>query len=202
MTVKIFSNETDLLLHRTVRTCLYEFRPLAEQEGENEQVAQRFFEDLRRFMISWLTERKWLNVTSAPAADPKRITAREFRQLGYLQELNRRFLHPLGLALEAQFDNCPECVGEGGNDQVARFRNRDRSCALCDGQGVVGDGRISGVWDYRDDPEGLIFGDLTDEHLERARRIERELRKCGAVRMKRLGWVVQPVVRSEGRGEV
>jgi hypothetical protein len=30
----------------------------------------------------------------------KKITAKEFREKGYLQELNRRFLHPLGLALE------------------------------------------------------------------------------------------------------
>lgn len=30
----------------------------------------------------------------------KRIDIREFRERGYLQELNRQFLHPLGLALE------------------------------------------------------------------------------------------------------
>lgn len=31
---------------------------------------------------------------------PKKMSAKEFREQGYLQELNRRFLHPLGLALE------------------------------------------------------------------------------------------------------
>ncbi len=30
----------------------------------------------------------------------KRISIVEFRKLGYLQEVNRQFLHPLGLALE------------------------------------------------------------------------------------------------------
>lgn len=30
---------------------------------------------------------------------PKTIPIAEFRQRGYLQELNRRFLHPLGMAL-------------------------------------------------------------------------------------------------------
>lgn len=30
----------------------------------------------------------------------KRIDASEFRDLGYLQEVNRQFFHPLGLALE------------------------------------------------------------------------------------------------------
>lgn len=32
--------------------------------------------------------------------DQKKMSVKEFRELGYLQELNRRFLHPLGLALE------------------------------------------------------------------------------------------------------
>lgn len=31
---------------------------------------------------------------------PKKMSVKEFREQGYLQELNRRFLHPLGLALE------------------------------------------------------------------------------------------------------
>jgi hypothetical protein len=31
--------------------------------------------------------------------DIKKIDIKEFREKGYLQELNRRFLHPLGLAL-------------------------------------------------------------------------------------------------------
>ena len=34
----------------------------------------------------------------------KRINIKEFRELGYLQEVNRRFLHPLGLALEVVQD--------------------------------------------------------------------------------------------------
>jgi hypothetical protein len=32
--------------------------------------------------------------------EQKKMSAREFRDLGYLQEVNRVFLHPLGLALE------------------------------------------------------------------------------------------------------
>jgi len=30
------------------------------------------------------------------------ISLEEFRKLGYLQELNRRFLHPLGLSMEVK----------------------------------------------------------------------------------------------------
>ncbi len=53
----------------------------------------------------------------------KRIDIKEFREAGYLQEANRRFFHPLGLALEIT-------------------RHED------------GTETLSGVWDYRDDPEG------------------------------------------------
>lgn len=35
----------------------------------------------------------------------KKMSVKEFRELGYLQELNRRFLHPLGLALEVVLEN-------------------------------------------------------------------------------------------------
>jgi len=41
----------------------------------------------------------------------KRMSVKEFRDLGYLQELNRQFLHPLGLALEYIVD-----VDKDGNE--------------------------------------------------------------------------------------
>ena len=56
----------------------------------------------------------------------KRISAKEFREKGYLQEANRLFFHPLGLALEVIIDE-------------------------------NGDEKFGGVWDSRDDPEGIIF---------------------------------------------
>lgn len=33
-----------------------------------------------------------------------KMSTKDFRALGYLQELNRQFLHPLGLALEVKLD--------------------------------------------------------------------------------------------------
>lgn len=56
----------------------------------------------------------------------KRIDIKEFRALGFLQEINRQFLHPLGLALEV-------IVDDEGNET------------------------LGGVWDYREDPEGMFF---------------------------------------------
>ncbi len=42
----------------------------------------------------------------------KKIDIKEFREKGYLQELNRRFLHPLGLALEV-------IVNDDGTEQLS-----------------------------------------------------------------------------------
>ena len=58
----------------------------------------------------------------------KRIDIAEFRRLGLLQEVNRQFLHPLGLALEVSIE-------EDGTE------------------------RLGGIWDYRNDPEGMAFAD-------------------------------------------
>lgn len=58
----------------------------------------------------------------------KRIDIKEFRDKGFLQEANRLFFHPLGLALEVIVDD--------------------------DGGKVT----LGGIWDYRDDPEGMFFG--------------------------------------------
>jgi hypothetical protein len=41
----------------------------------------------------------------------KRIDIKEFREKEYLQELNRRFLHPLGLALEIIQEDGTEILG-------------------------------------------------------------------------------------------
>lgn len=58
----------------------------------------------------------------------KMMTVKEFRELGLIQEINRRFLHPLGLALEVIIDQ------------------------------DTGEERIERIWDDRDDPEGLVYG--------------------------------------------
>lgn len=57
---------------------------------------------------------------------PKYMTAKEFRDEGYVQELNRRFLHPLGLAVEVRVDP---------------------------NGGVT----LGGIWDSREDEEGIWY---------------------------------------------
>lgn len=56
------------------------------------------------------------------------ISISEFVNEGYLQEANRQFFHPLGLALEVM--------------------EVDGSIAL-----------LSGVWDYREDSEGIGYSE-------------------------------------------
>lgn len=90
----------------------------------------------------------------------KKMSVKEFRELGYLQELNRRFLHPLGLALEVSI--------------------------APDGQESFGE-----VWDYRDDPEGMVYGPGIID-VEKAYRIFEEHAAKQPVRLARLGYDIQP----------
>lgn len=89
----------------------------------------------------------------------KYIDIREFREAGYLQEVNRRVLHPLGLALEVTVE-------------------------------ADGTEHLSGVWDYRDDPEGITFGDGVD--AEKAARVEDEIEAKRPAREALFGSLIQP----------
>lgn len=91
----------------------------------------------------------------------KLMSVKEFRELGYLQEINRQFLHPMGLALSVKSD-------EDGNEE------------------------LWGIWDYRDDPEGIIFGE-DQISTDKANRIAREARDRLNDRLKALGYWIQPL---------
>lgn len=89
----------------------------------------------------------------------------DFVSSGFLQEANRQFFHPLGLAM-----------------------------------GVVeeDDGSISKLFilDYRDDPEGMAFDDAllaSDEAKKKADYVKFELARKSVVRLRNLGYVVQPI---------
>jgi hypothetical protein len=89
----------------------------------------------------------------------------EFRKIGYLQELNRQFLHPLGLALEIN-------VGEDGEESLVD------------------------IWDYRSDPEGILYDEkfpIDPEAFRKARMIKVIGRRRAARRERILGFVVQPI---------
>lgn len=93
-------------------------------------------------------------------SDIKRMDIKEFREMGILAELNRAFLHPLGLALEVSFDE------------------------------ETGEEKLGGIWDYRDDPEGILF---SKEHFptEKILKAQEFIRQKHDQRLKVLGFVWQ-----------
>jgi hypothetical protein len=85
----------------------------------------------------------------------------EFRSLGFLQEVNRQFLHPRGLALEV-------VVADDGTES------------------------LGGIWDYRDDAEGVLYlGQDLDP--EKAATVQAEYERHVEERTKLLGSPIQRV---------
>jgi hypothetical protein len=93
----------------------------------------------------------------------KEMSVAEFRRLGLLQEINRQFLHPRGLALEVLID------------EVTRVET------------------FGSVWDYRDDPEGMIYADGVID-LSKATSSQKLLEDKEQCRLETFGWVIQPLV--------
>lgn len=87
----------------------------------------------------------------------KRADIKELRKFGYIQEINRQFLHPLGLAIEV-------VIEKDGTE------------------------RLGGIWDLRDDPEGLYYIQLNKSKM---RRVKREQRNRAKIRQEKLGFVIQ-----------
>lgn len=103
------------------------------------------------------------------------MNVKDFREEGYLQEVNRRVLHPLGLAIEAQWsDDGSEMYCIISKDHLTALANctahlDNRSSAPRTGEEddaldaawkSIDDARpgvLGGIWDYRDDAEGNIF---------------------------------------------
>lgn len=62
-----------------------------------------------------------------------------------------------------------------------------------------GNEHLGGIWDYRDDPEGMLFGDLTkDSNKEKADHIMKLAQEKGEYRVQQFGWNVQPIGDKQG----
>lgn len=126
----------------------------------------------------------------------KRMNVREFRERGYLQELNRRFLHPLGLALEVVIERCG--CDDGEIEEGPAGATWTAICPTCDGTGKRE--RLGGVWDYRVDPEGIFYADVDPEDLAgKFAYIENEIAARRRARVTALGYWIQPVVEEGGK---
>ena len=92
---------------------------------------------------------------------PNYINIEEFRNEGYLHELNRLFLHPLGLALEVVVDDNGEYT-------------------------------LGGIWDYREDAEGITYAPETLSE-EKVLNIEKIIQERYQARLMALGYWIQGV---------
>jgi hypothetical protein len=92
----------------------------------------------------------------------KYMSLTEFVKLGFVQEINRQFLHPRGLALEY----------------------------IIDEDGRVEDDPLR-IWDCRDDPEGIYFDEtlIDDNRREYVNSLLFDKQKT---RLQNLGYIVQP----------
>lgn len=102
-------------------------------------------------------------ITQENPACINRMTIHAFREFGLLQEVNRQFFHPLGLALEVHV-------------------NDDLPCEI-----------ITSLWDYRDDPEGMIFGGELEPYREKAQRVADLAAEKRPAREAALGFWIQPL---------
>lgn len=103
----------------------------------------------------------------------KRMSVKEFRELGYLQELNRRFLHPLGLTLEV----------------IADLSS--------------GEEKFGGIWDFRDHDKGIYFAvsdsvftndSRFSEFKKKAEFVEKQIQKRTPGRINALGFFIEPIL--------
>lgn len=85
----------------------------------------------------------------------------EFKDGGFLQEVNRQFLHPLGLALEIR-------------------KNEE------------GEYELGGIWDYRDDPEGILY-DEGVLNWKKLTNVSAEYHKHAPYRIRQMGDTIQKV---------
>ena len=98
----------------------------------------------------------------------KKMNIKEFREKGYLQELNRQFLHPLGLALEI-------LIEEDGSE------------------------KLGGIWDYREDEEGVYYAieilsiGRQEEFINKALYVKEQWDIRESKRLKALGFMIEPL---------
>lgn len=94
----------------------------------------------------------------------KTLSAEEFRRLGLLQEVNRQFFHPLGLAMAVTLDS------------------------------ITGEMTLGPILDYRDGSGGVVFEDLSDaDSLMKFESVQDMQDKFRAARIRRFGAIVQPI---------
>ncbi len=95
--------------------------------------------------------------------DIKRIDPKEFQEFGYLQEVNRQFLHPLGLALEV-------IIGEDNKVSLGGIwdcRDDPLGILFADGQlDKEKTSRVGNAWKEKGRARKKQFGDVVQPIIE------------------------------------
>jgi hypothetical protein len=103
----------------------------------------------------------------------KRIDIKEFREKGYLQELNRQFLHPLGMALEI-------VAGPNGEETLGGIWDyRD-----------VPEGMHYGLEDSDEERRDRFFQNSCN--------VTNELAEKFKVRIEKFGFAIEPIIDKDG----
>lgn len=152
----------------------------------------------------------------------KHLTAAEARDLGVLLEVNRRGLHPRGLALQCEIATDGDIIhtvtmtGRGIDDLlrlIEWMRGRvAEATPAADEDGKIPwdewltalaarvtdakaqpDAAVLRIQDHRDDPEGVYYADLDEADCAKASAFDRLLVDRIAERRLELGFVEQPL---------
>lgn len=98
----------------------------------------------------------------------KEMSLKEFVDLGLLQEINRRFLHPMGLALSVVY---------------ALGTKEESETPL----------RFGPIWDARDDPEGICFAEgLPEFTRQKEESVDKLFNSKRVARWEGLNYFIQP----------
>lgn len=128
---------------------------------------------------------------------PAYLPIEEFSEGGYMQEANRQFFHSLGLALERREGFTKETALDFLKQHGVQFGEDAIDCVWtfirCAG---MDKGHLSGVWDSRDDPEGIVYAigsnGINPMSEEKANKVVKEQIEKYKVRTAKFGWGVQP----------
>lgn len=122
----------------------------------------------------------------------KYIDVTEFREKGYLQEVNRRALHPVGLALE---------ISVFSRWNAFRYNMERAFKALFKG---IGKEIVTGIWDYREDNAGIYYGFSNSrdpnrklQAMAKQMNFEIEISKRKEEREKLFGNYIEPIESDE-----
>ena len=96
----------------------------------------------------------------------KSMSVKEFREAGYLQEVNRRLLHILGIALSVEIDD------------------------------KTGEEKFGNIWDERDSEEGILYSEKvikTDVAKKKKDYVKGQLSLRGKNRKSKYGSIIQEI---------